>query len=282
MEILYGNDVVKALSEQIRNQLATLSGYIPHLAIVRVGEKPDDMAYERGAVKRFEKLGLRCTVHAFPESINHEDFAYAFKKINDDNDVDGILLLRPLPKHLDEKAITEMINPVKDIDCISPINMAKVFSGDDTGFAPCTAEAVIEMIDYAGINLTGKRATIVGRSMVIGKPVAMMLMKKNATITVCHTRTADMPAACKNAEVLVAAAGKARMINRNHVSEGAYVFDVGINVDDEGRLCGDVDIEDISDIAALCTPVPKGVGTVTTSVLAKHVVKAAKMRREKK
>jgi methylenetetrahydrofolate dehydrogenase (NADP+)/methenyltetrahydrofolate cyclohydrolase len=279
MDILYGNDVVKAMSEQIKRELDNLSGYIPHLAIVRVGERPDDLAYERGAVKRFEKLGLRCTVHSFAEDIGNQAFSFAFDDINNDNDVDGILLLRPLPRHIDEKAITEIINPIKDIDCISPINMAKVFSSDETGFAPCTAEAVMEMIAYAGIDLTGKRATVVGRSMVIGKPVAMMLMKKNATVTVCHTRTVDMEGACKSAEVLVAAAGRARMINHNYVSLGAYVFDVGINVDDLGYMCGDVDIDDISDIARLCTPVPKGVGTVTTSVLAKHVIKAAKMRR---
>ncbi|MFA5342151.1 MAG: bifunctional 5,10-methylenetetrahydrofolate dehydrogenase/5,10-methenyltetrahydrofolate cyclohydrolase [Clostridia bacterium] len=280
MDILYGNDVVKAMSEQIKNELDNLSGYIPHLAIVRVGERPDDMAYEKGAVKRFEKLGLRCTVHSFPADIGNQAFSFAFADLNADNDVDGILLLRPLPRHIDEKAITEIINPIKDVDCISPINIAKVFSSDEDGFAPCTAEAVMEMITFARIDLTGKRATVVGRSMVIGKPVAMMLMKKNATVTVCHTRTVDMETACRNAEVLVAAAGRAKMINRNYVSAGTYVFDVGINVDESGNMCGDVDIDDISDAARLCTPVPKGVGTVTTSVLAKHVIKAAKMRRE--
>ena len=280
MDILYGNDVVKAMSEQIQKELASLSGYIPKLAIVRIGERPDDLAYEKGAVKRFEKLGMKSQVYSFPEDIGNQAFSFAFSDINADNDIDGILLLRPLPRHIDEKDITKIINPNKDVDCISPINVAKVFSSDESGFAPCTAEAVMEMIAYAGIDLTGKRATVVGRSMVIGKPVTMMLMKKNATVTVCHTRTTDMETACKNAEVLVAAAGRARMINRNYVSKGAYVFDVGINVDESGYMCGDVDIDDISDIAKLCTPVPKGVGTVTTSVLAKHVLKAAKMRRK--
>ena len=279
MDILYGNDVVKSMAEQMKRQLEAIVGYIPHLAIVRVGERLDDLAYERGAVKRCEKLGIRCTVYSYPSDIGNQAFEFAFSDINADDDVDGILLLRPLPRHIDELAITQMINPIKDVDCISPINMAKVFSSDESGFAPCTAEAVMEMISYAGIDLKGKRATVVGRSMVIGKPVAMMLMKKNATVTVCHTRTVDMEGTCKNAEVLIAAAGRAKMINSSHVAKGAYVFDVGINVDDSGIMCGDVDIDDISSLAQLCTPVPKGVGTVTTSVLANHVIKAAMLRR---
>ena len=171
-----------------------------------------------------------------------------------------------------------MIDPKKDLDGISPVNIAKVFSGDSTGFAPCTAEAVIEMLDYAGIDIKGKRVTVVGRSLVIGKPVSMLLMKRNATVTVCHTKTVDMEGTCKNAEILVAAAGSARMIKKDYVAEGAIVVDVGINVDEEGNLCGDVDFDAITDIAAIATPVPGGVGSVTTSVLAKHLVKAAMAR----
>lgn len=281
MDILYGKDVVKAITKEINLELGKITSYVPHLAIVRVGENPDDMAYERGAVNRCEKIGIRCTVFNYPLDIGDQAFKFAFSDINNDEDVDGILLLRPLPRHIDEKGITEMINPIKDIDGISPINVAKVFSGDESGFAPCTAEAVMEMISYAQIDLSGKRATVVGRSMVIGKPVAMMLMKKNATVTICHTRTVDMEATCKNAEILVAAAGRSKMINSKYVSKGAYVFDVGINVDEQGNMSGDVDIDDISSIATLCTPVPRGVGTVTTSVLVKNVIKAARIRRER-
>ena len=187
-------------------------------------------------------------------------------------------MLRPLPKQLDEKQIENKIDPRKDLDGISPLNLAKVYAGDESGYAPCTAEAVIEMLDYAGIDIKGKRVTVVGRSLVIGKPVSMLLMKRNATVTVCHTKTVDMAGTCKNAEILVAAAGSARMIKKEYVADGAVVIDVGINVDDNGNLCGDVDFDAISDIAAAATPVPGGVGSVTTSVLAKHLVKAAMAR----
>ena len=212
-------------------------------------------------------------------NIDNDTFQKEFDKINEDEDIDGILLLRPLPKHLDEKAIENRIASVKDLDGISPMNLAKVYAGDPTGYGPCTAEAVIEMLDYAGVDLKGKRAVVIGRSLVIGKPVAMMLMKKNATVTVCHTKTVDMPGVCKGAEVLVAAAGVAKMVDKSFVADGAVVIDVGINVDEDGNLCGDVDFEDVAGNASVCTPVPGGVGSVTTSVLAKHLLKAAKARR---
>lgn len=277
--MLLGADVVAAMNIKMKNELLCLSGYKPHLAIIRVGSRPDDMAYENGAVKRCDKAGLMCTPYHFDESISNNGFKEAFLKINGDDNIDGILLLRPLPKHIDETEIIGLIDPLKDIDGISPVNMAKVFQGDDSGYAPCTAEAVMEMLSYTKLDITGKRAVVVGRSMVIGRPVAMMLMKKNATVTVCHTKTLDMEATCSNAQILIAAAGKAKMINRHHVAEGAYIFDVGINVDADGKMCGDVDIDDIQDIKGVCTPVPKGVGTVTTSVLASHVIRAAKVKK---
>ena len=255
------------------------TGRVPHLAIIRVGERPDDMSYERGATKKMEKVGFDCTSYTFPADIDNDTFQKEFDKINEDDNIDGILLLRPLPKHLDEQAVVNRINPNKDLDGISPVNMAKVYAGDETGFAPCTAEAVIEMLDYAGVDLKGKRVAVVGRSLVIGKPVAMLLMKKNATITVCHTKTIDMPGTCKNAEVIVAAAGVAKMIDSSYVADGAVVIDVGINVDEEGNLCGDVNFDDISGVASVATPVPGGVGSVTTSVLAKHLLAAAQNAR---
>ena len=181
-----------------------------------------------------------------------------------------------MPKHLDEKAIENRINPNKDLDGISPVNLAKVYAGDTTGFAPCTAEAVIEMLDFAGVDLTGKRVTVVGRSLVIGKPVTMLLMKKNSTVTVCHTKTVDMASVCRNAEIVVAAAGVAKMIDKSFISKDAIVIDVGINVDEDGNLCGDVNFDEVSELASILTPVPGGVGSVTTSVLAKHLMKATK------
>lgn len=275
MEILKGLPVANAINDRIADVMKSWTGRVPHLAIIRVGERPDDMSYERGATKKMEKVGFDCTSYTFPADIDNDTFQKEFDKINDDDNIDGILLLRPLPKHLDEQAVVNRINPNKDLDGISPVNMAKVYAGDETGFAPCTAEAVIEMLDYAGVDLKGKRVAVVGRSLVIGKPVAMLLMKKNATITVCHTKTVDMPGTCKNAEIIVAAAGVARMIDSSYVADGAVVIDVGINVDEEGNLCGDVNFDDISGVASVATPVPGGVGSVTTSVLAKHLLAAA-------
>ena len=278
MEILKGLPVANAINEKLMEQVKSIEGPLPHLAIIRVGERPDDCSYERGAVKKMDKVGVRCTTYTFDADIDNETFQAEFDRINENPDIDGILMLRPLPKQLDEKQIENKIDPRKDLDGISPLNLAKVYAGDESGYAPCTAEAVIEMLDYAGIDIKGKRVTVVGRSLVIGKPVSMLLMKRNATVTVCHTKTVDMEGTCKNAEILVAAAGSARMIKKEYVADGAVVIDVGINVDDEGSLCGDVDFDAISDIAAIATPVPGGVGSVTTSVLAKHLVKAAMAR----
>lgn len=278
MEILKGLPVANAINEKITGELTNWVGKLPHLAIVRVGERPDDCSYERGAVKKMEKVGMEYSIHTFAEDIDNDTFQKEFDAINENPEVDGILLLRPLPKHLDEKAIENRIDPRKDLDGISPMNLAKVYAGDETGYAPCTAEAVIEMLDFANVDLKGKRVAVVGRSLVIGKPVSMLLMKKNATVTVCHTKTVDMAGTCKQAEVLVAAAGVAKMIDKSYVAEGAVVIDVGINVDAEGNLCGDVDFDHIAEAAALATPVPGGVGSVTTSVLAKHLLKAAKAR----
>ena len=278
MEILKGLPVANANNEKLMEQVKSIEGPLPHLAIIRVGERPDDCSYERGAVKKMDKVGVRCTTYTFDADIDNETFQAEFDKINENPDIDGILMLRPLPKQLDEKQIENKIDPRKDLDGISPLNLAKVYAGDESGYAPCTAEAVIEMLDYAGIDIKGKRVTVVGRSLVIGKPVSMLLMKHNATVTVCHTKTVDMAGTCKNAEILVAAAGSARMIKKEYVADGTVVIDVGINVDDEGSLCGDVDFDAISDIAAAATPVPGGVGSVTTSVLAKHLVKAAMAR----
>ena len=278
MEILKGLPVANAINEKLMEQVKSIDGTLPHIAIIRVGERPDDCSYERGAVKKMDKVGVRCTTYTFDADIDNETFQAEFDKINENPDIDGILMLRPLPKQLDEKQIENKIDPRKDLDGISPLNLAKVYAGDESGYAPCTAEAVIEMLDYAGIDIKGKRVTVVGRSLVIGKPVSMLLMKRNATVTVCHTKTVDMEGTCKNAEILVAAAGSARMIKKDYVAEGAIVVDVGINVDEEGNLCGDVDFDTITDIAAIATPVPGGVGSVTTSVLAKHLVKAAMAR----
>lgn len=274
---LRGKKVSDGIKEYVSKELETLT-FVPKLAIVRVGENPDDMSYERGATKKLKSFGLDVASYVFPQDISDEDFKKAFKNINEDDEVTGILLLRPLPRTINEKDIENMIDPKKDLDGISPINIAKVFAGDTTGFSPCTAEAVIEVLKAYDIELTGKRVTVVGRSMVVGKPVSMLLLKENATVTMTHTRTVDLKKTCSDAEIVIAAAGRAKMLNSDYCGQDAVMIDVGINVDENGKLCGDVDYATLDGKASAATPVPGGVGTITTAVLAKHLIQAAKMR----
>ncbi len=274
---LRGKKVSDGIKEYVSKELETLS-FVPKLAIVRVGENPDDMSYERGATKKLKSFGLDVASYVFSQDISDEDFKKAFKDINEDDEVTGILLLRPLPRTINEKDIENMIDPKKDLDGISPINIAKVFAGDTTGFSPCTAEAVIEVLKAYDIELTGKRVTVVGRSMVVGKPVSMLLLKENATVTMTHTRTVDLKKTCSDAEIVIAAAGRAKMLNSDYCGQDAVMIDVGINVDENGKLCGDVDYATLDGKASAATPVPGGIGTITTAVLAKHLIQAAKMR----
>lgn len=274
---LRGKKVSDGIKKYVSKELETLS-FVPKLAIVRVGENPDDMSYERGATKKLKSFGLDVASYVFPQDISDKDFKKTFKDINEDDEVTGILLLRPLPHTINEKDIENMIDPKKDLDGISPINIAKVFAGDTTGFSPCTAEAVIEVLKAYDIELTGKKVTVVGRSMVVGKPVSMLLLKENATVTMTHTRTVDLKKTCSDAEIVIAAAGRAKMLNSDYCGQDAVMIDVGINVDENGKLCGDVDYATLDGKASAATPVPGGVGTVTTAVLAKHLIQAAKMR----
>lgn len=273
MILLYGADTAEKIKTEISGMLSELKGYIPTLGIVRIGSNPSDISYEKGAVKKMESLSLKTKVFEFDENISSEDFIEEFKKINEDDEIDGILLFRPLPEHIDEKKVIEVLDERKDLDGISYKNIAKVFAGDESGFAPCTAKAVIKILESNNIELEGKNVVVLGRSMVIGKPVAMLAIQKNATVTLCHSKTADLKKVCKNADILIVAIGRAKMINDDYIGEDAVVIDVGINFF-EGKLCGDVDLENVKN-AAMATPVPKGVGAVTTSVLAQHLVIAA-------
>lgn len=277
MILLYGADTAEKIKEEISGILSELKGYIPTLGIVRIGLNSADISYEKGAVKKMESLSLKTKVFEFDENISSEDFIEEFKKINKDDEIDGILLFRPLPEHIDEKKVIEVLDERKDLDGISYKNIAKVFAGDESGFAPCTAKAVIKILESNNIELEGKNVVVLGRSMVIGKPVAMLAIQKNATVTLCHSKTADLKKVCKNADVLIVAIGRAKMINDDYIGEDAVVIDVGINFF-EGKLCGDVDLENVKN-AAMATPVPKGVGAVTTSVLAQHLVIAALKKR---
>ncbi|MEG0687450.1 MAG: bifunctional 5,10-methylenetetrahydrofolate dehydrogenase/5,10-methenyltetrahydrofolate cyclohydrolase [Hungatella sp.] len=274
MILLKGAEVSAAIKEQVEILLKRSHGCIPKLAIVRVGENPDDLSYERGAKKKLEAFGLSVESYAYPSDVSDAVFKEEFQTINQNEGIHGILMLRPLPKQICEADIEKMIHPEKDVDGISPTNIAKVFAGDTTGFAPCTAEAVVEVLKTNHIPMSGRKVTIVGRSMVVGKPLSMLMLRENATVTVCHTRTVDLPGTCRQAEILIAAAGRAKMLNADYVGPDAIVIDVGINVDEEGKLCGDVDLFSIQEVASMATPVPGGVGTVTTAVLARHLVQA--------
>ena len=276
-----GAPVAQALTERLaaRADQLKVQGIVPTLAIVRVGERPEDLSYERGALKRCEKVGIRVRQFTLPKESSHGDLLAVIRQINGDREIHGCLLFRPLPPQMDEEAICAALDPAKDVDGITAGSLASVFAGSGAGYPPCTAQACMEILNYYGCDLTGKRAVVVGRSLVVGKPLAMLLLGQNATVTLCHTRTADLAAECRRAEVLIAAAGRASMIGRDHLSPGQLVLDVGINVDEEGNLVGDVDFAAADAIVGAVTPVPGGVGAVTTSVLAAHVLQAAEQAR---
>ncbi|MBQ6389863.1 MAG: bifunctional 5,10-methylenetetrahydrofolate dehydrogenase/5,10-methenyltetrahydrofolate cyclohydrolase [Mogibacterium sp.] len=278
-EILKGAPVATALSESIRADVEELKaqGIVPTLAIVRVGERPDDLAYERGAMKRAEKVGVAVRNEVFPEDITEEAFFKELDRINQDDAVHGILMLQPLPKHIDTAKARDMIAPEKDIDGCTAISMAGVFTNRPLGYPPCTAAAAMEILHYYGIDPKGKRAVVIGRSLVIGRPVAMMLMHENATVTNCHTRTTDVPGITRTADILIAAAGVLKSVTPDYVNPDQVVIDVGINWDEEkGGIAGDVDFAAVEPVVKAITPVPGGVGSVTSTILMKHVVEAAK------
>jgi len=278
-ELLKGADVVNALNQKMMAEIETLknNGLSPTLAILRVGEKPDDISYEKGAIKRCDTVGVATKSIVLPADVDQDELMRNIESLNNDDSVHGVLLLRPLPGHLDESAACAALLSRKDIDGITEGSLAGVFTGSNAGFAPCTAEACIEILDYFNIDCKGKRVVVVGRSLVVGKPVAILLMGKHATVTVCHTRTVDMPAITRSADILIVAAGKMEGLTKEYFSPGQIVIDVGINWNDEkGKLCGDVKFDEVEPIVAAITPVPGGVGTVTTSVLVSHVIASAR------
>ena len=274
---LLGKEVTAALNEKIKSQAAALKekGVEPTLGIIRVGEREDDLSYERGAVKRCETLGVAYKKILLPADVSQEELMEAVRQVNEDEAIHGVLIFRPLPKHLDEEAVIRALDPEKDVDGITDGSMVGVYSGKEQGFPPCTPQACMEILDHYGIDCTGKKAVVVGRSLVVGKPAAMMLLKKNATVTVCHTRTKDMPSVVKEADLVIVAAGRAGVVDERYVSPGQIMIDVGINVNEQGKLCGDVAYDKVEPIVEAITPVPGGVGSVTTSVLVGHVVEAA-------
>lgn len=280
--LLKGKEVAQAIDDEILKRTPTLyeKGIVPTLAIVRVGENPSDIAYENGAIKKAKKLGLQPEKYTCPQTMDQEDLIQVIKSINDKEDIDGILLLQPLPKHIDSEAVRNALAPEKDLDCIADGSLGKLFTGVKGSFAPCTAESCLEILKYYDIPIKGKKAVVIGRSMVIGKPVAHMLLAENATVTTCHTKTdkEDLTDYCKNADIIIAAAGVRNSLTADMVSPKAVIVDVGINFNDDGKMVGDADFEPISSIAKAITPVPGGVGSVTTSLLMKHLVEAAERK----
>ena len=277
---LLGKEVTAALNERIKADAEALKakGVNPTLCIIRVGENESDISYERGATKRCETLGVACEKILLPEDVSQEELLATIDKVNKNDQIHGVLLFRPLPKHLDQSVIENALDPAKDVDCMTDGSMSGVVTGKNVGFPPCTPQARMEILDHYGIDCTDKKAVVVGRSLVVGKPAAMMLIKKNATVTVCHTRTVDMPSVVREADIVIVAAGRAGVVDDTYLRAGQVVIDVGINVNAEGKLCGDVDFEKAEPIVEAITPVPGGVGSVTTSVLVGHVVEAAKRK----
>lgn len=276
-ELLLGKEVSAAISERVLEKSEQLKkqGIVPTLGIIRVGAREDDLSYERGALKRCDMLGIAVKKFVLPEDVKQEELMNVITQVNNDADIHGVLIFRPLPKHLDEAAVIDALKPEKDVDGITRGSMYGVFAGEKVGYPPCTAQACIEILDHYKIDCTGKNIVVIGRSLVVGKPLSMMLLKKNATVTICHTKTKDMPSIARKADILIVAAGKAGVVTKDFVSEGQIVIDVGINVNAEGKLCGDVDYENAASVVKAITPVPGGVGAVTTSVLAAHIVEAA-------
>ena len=276
-EILKGSPVAAKLTEELTERCNALKarGVTPSLAMLRVGEKPGDIAYENGASKRCEKIGIAVKKIILPENETSDRIAPCILEINDDDSIHGCLMFRPLDDKESERTASEILLPEKDVDCMTDSSLAGVFTGSETGYPPCTAQACIELLDHYGIDVEGKNIVIIGRSLVIGRPVAMLLMSRNATVTICHSRTRNLPSICRKADILIAAIGRAKFVSADFVSEGQVVIDVGINTDGEGKLCGDVDYESVEPLVGAITPVPGGVGAVTTAVLAKHVIESA-------
>lgn len=275
MTELKGKPVADKICEDVKQKVEELKaqGKTACLATVRVGKKPEDIYYEQAAIKRMKSVGIETKKLVFDDRISEDELIEEIKKLNDDEAVSGILLFMPLPKHIDGDKVRNTIATLKDVDGLTDENALKIYKNDRTGFAPCTPSAVMNLLRFYGIDIQGKNAVIIGRSMVVGKPLSMLMLRDNATVTICHTKTKDIASVCRNADILVASAGSAKIVKADFVKKNAVVIDVGINEDENGNMCGDVDFDDVRDVAKAVTPVPGGIGSITTSILAKHVVR---------
>ncbi len=277
--LLTGKEVAQKMDQDIQKEVQELKtrGINPALRIMIVGDAPDSVTYANSARKMAEKNGIDCAIEQLAGTTTQDEFVRILQDRNADRGIHGIIVMRPFPKQISEDVVKHILAPEKDVDCFNPVNAGKVMAGDLTGFPPATPQAVMEILRFYEIPMKGREAVVVGRSMVVGKPMSMLLLGENATVTVCHSRTQDLPGVCRRADILVAAIGKAKMITPEYIKTGATVMDVGINVVGD-KLFGDVDTEPAKETAGAITPVPGGVGTVTTRVLLKHVVKAAKLQ----
>lgn len=275
-KLLLGTTVAKDKTEQLKEQVAQLQkqGIKPKLVMMRVGEKADDLAYQRSALSRMEKVDILAEVQEFANDVTEEVFLRQLEENNQSDEVHGILIFLPLPKHLDLKKVKACISPEKDIDAISPVNIARLMNAEKC-FVPCTPKAVMELLSYYNIPLQGKHVVVIGRSMVVGKPVSMLLLNENATVTMTHSKTINLQELTKSADIIVCALGKSKFLTEEYVFPHSIVIDVGINVDETGALTGDADTEQILPIVKAITPVPRGVGSVTTVMLAKQVIESA-------
>jgi methylenetetrahydrofolate dehydrogenase (NADP+)/methenyltetrahydrofolate cyclohydrolase len=277
-EILKGKPVAQALNDKIKDEVASLKakGITPSIGIVRVGDRTDDIAYENNIKKNCEYTGINCSIFQVDPDTSLEKYSALIKQLNADKSIYGILPFRPLPKHLNEEVLKNIIDPKKDIDCVNPVNLQKVFCGEMDSFTPCTASAVMEILKYYNVPLNGANVVVIGRSLVVGKPLSMMLLKENATVTICHSRTKNIPDYTLRADIVITAIGKTRFVDETYLSKKSIVIDVGINDDKNGKICGDVDYDAVRDKVKSITPVPGGVGSITTSILLKHIIIACK------
>lgn len=277
MELLKGAPVAAQITEDLSQRCQALksAGITACLAILRVGAREDDLSYERAATKRCEKIGIETKKIILSSDVSQDQLEDEIKKLNEESSVHGVLMFRPLPKHLDEERACSLLAPEKDIDGITPLSMARLYSGYGEGFPPCTARASMEILKQYGISLSGKKATVIGRSLVIGKPVSLMLLAENATVTICHSRTENLRESASSSDILVCALGKGESIDSSYTNPNQVVIDVGINWSEKkGKLVGDVDFEKVDGKVLALTPVPGGVGSVTTSILAMHLIEA--------
>ena len=276
-KILKGAPVAERICEELRPRVLFLKerGVVPCLAIVRMGENAGDLAYESAAKRRCDSLGLQLLVFVLPENAANEELLSVIDGINKDDSIHACLIMRPFPPHINEDEVCEFLNIHKDVDCVTSYSLSRVFSGYGQGFFPCTAESCMAILDHYGYELSGARVAVIGRSLVIGRPVSIMLQDRDATVTMCHTKTKNLPKVCRNKDILIVAAGCAGVIDESFVNENQIVIDVGINGDENGNIVGDVNFAAVENHVSAITPVPGGVGSVTASILAKHVIEAA-------